>query len=597
MSSRVNRKDPAALLAAAEEASRRGDIRAAAQAWEQLAKVAPHIPEVQNNLGVALRSTGRLADARKAFLAALRLKPDYADALSNLGSLQNATGNPGKAVETLRKARAIAPGDGEITINLGNAHRNMGNHDAALECYRSVTLGPAVNKARAAEGGLLIELGRPGDAEEIYRMLCRDAPDNMDHQVDLAAALIKQGRTDEAREVIDDAGTRLPASPRYLSARGVLRIRSGDFEAGIEDLQTAVSAEPENPDHRYQLAGALRAAGRPEEAINVLDAALKHHPDHPELTNALWLNCLYTGDFRRGWRLREKRWLSRHITSPMNDRGQKSWSPTMPKNRVVRVWGEQGIGDEIMFTRDLPAFIDLGWQVLIECDSRLCPLLQRRLPGISIIPTGHPDGMAADCQIPMGSLPHALYPTVAPPASTGPHMIADPALVTGMREWLDQLPGGHRLGISWRSKNPDMGPGKSMNPSDLARFCQGMNITLVNLQYGECREDIERVRRELGVTIHEHPSLDRFNDIDGLAALVTALDSVLSTSNTTVHLAGALGVPVQVLVPHAADWRWFRDMTVSPWYTDLRVYRQPENGDWSGAVHAARNDFTTRFMA
>ncbi|MEQ9326468.1 MAG: hypothetical protein RJQ21_04140 [Rhodospirillales bacterium] len=216
---------------------------------------------------------------------------------------------------------------------------------------------------------------------------------------------------------------------------------------------------------------------------------------------------------------------------------------------------------------------------------------------IEIIANGDPRGDAADCQLPIGSLPAVLYPESAPPASDGSYMTADPALAAGMRDWLSGLPGELKIGISWRSKNPDMGPAKSMSPSEFAAFAADRDITLVNLQYGDCREDIAEVRSRCGITIHEHPTLDRFNDMEGLAALIAALDAVLSTSNTTVHLAGALGAPVQVLVPRAADWRWFRDIEASPWYPDVRVYRQPADGDWKGALRSAENDFTARFMA
>ena len=597
MSSRANSRDPAALLAAAEEAGRRGDNKAAARNWEQLAKIAPHIPEVQNNLGVSLRAIGRMADARRAFLMALRLKPDYADALSNLGSLQNAAGESLKAVETLRRARRLAPRDVDIAINLGNALRNAGSADEALEVYKSVEDGPASSKARSAQGSLLIDLGRFGDAAEIYRSLCLADPGSIDHPVDLAAALLKDGKPDDAMAVLEEAGARLAPTPRFLAARGVLRGRTGDFDAAIKDLRQAIAAEPENADHRYHLAGVLRAAARPDEAISVLDEALKRHRDHPELTNALWLNCLYAGDFRRGWRLREKRWRSRYITSSMNDRGQKRWTPDLPKSRLIRLWGEQGIGDEIMFARDLRAFLRLGWPVLLECDPRLHGLLGRQFAEIEIIANGDPRGDAADCQLPIGSLPAVLYPESAPPAPDRHYMAADPALVAGMRDWLSGLPGGVKVGVSWRSKNPDMGPVKSMDPSEFAAFAADRDITLVNLQYGDCREDIADVQSRCGITIHEHPTLDRFNDMEGLAALIAALDAVLSTSNTTVHLAGALGAPVQVLVPRAADWRWFRDIEASPWYPDVRVYRQPADGDWKGALRSAENDFTARFMA
>jgi Flp pilus assembly protein TadD len=589
--------DPAALLEAAQKAQAAGDNAGAVKAYDRLVRLAPHIAELHNNRGVALRALGRMVDARKAFMEAVRRRPDYADALSNLGSLQNAAGESLKAVETLMKAAALSPSDSEILVNLGNAQATSGDRAAAHKAFRDAAVGNRPEKGLSAEGRLLLDEGRTDEAIEVFSKLVAGDPRDIQALVDLSAALFAKGDLDAVGATLEQAPDIASENPRFIAAHGVLRSKQGRFEEAIRLLEEAIRIEPANPDLNYQLAGVHRAAGDPDQSISILDEALKRHHDHPELVNMLWLNCLYTGDFRRGWRLREKRWNSRHITSSRNDRGQKPWNQNLPRNRVVRVWGEQGIGDEAMFARDLGPFIELGWPVLLECDPRLHSLIRRRFPDLQIIGNGDSAGDQADCQLPIGSLPSALYPDRQPDPSTGPHFIADSGKTPKYADWLSSLPGSVKVGVSWKSRNPDMGPDKSMDPSLFGVLAEIPGVDLVNLQYGECSAELAMFNERTGRVIHEHPDLDRFSDMDGLAALIAGLDCVISTSNTTVHLAGGLGKPVQVMVPHAADWRWFRDMKQSPWYPDVSVYRQPEPGDWESVVHAVKADFHSRFMA
>jgi ADP-heptose:LPS heptosyltransferase len=111
----------------------------------------------------------------------------------------------------------------------------------------------------------------------------------------------------------------------------------------------------------------------------------------------------------------------------------------------------------------------------------------------------------------------------------------------------------------------------------------------VDLQYGDTRADREQVERALGIRVEHLDGIDNSNDIDGLAALMTACDVVVTVSNTAAHLAGALGRPTVVLVPfgNARIWYWFRDRPRSPWYPDVRLHRQAAGEPWAATIAAA----------
>jgi ADP-heptose:LPS heptosyltransferase len=148
------------------------------------------------------------------------------------------------------------------------------------------------------------------------------------------------------------------------------------------------------------------------------------------------------------------------------------------------------------------------------------------------------------------------------------------------------------VGLSWKSQNPKFEKAQSARLTDFASLLQRPGCRFVDLQYGDTSADREAVERELGVTVEHLDDIDNTRDIDGLAALMAACDAVVTVSNTTAHLAGALGRPTLVFVPygHARLWYWFKDRGDSPWYPRLRVARQHSGQSWSDLIAASADE-------
>lgn len=123
-----------------------------------------------------------------------------------------------------------------------------------------------------------------------------------------------------------------------------------------------------------------------------------------------------------------------------------------------------------------------------------------------------------------------------------------------------------RVGLSWRSTSQIAGNRKTTNLLDWRDILNTEGVQFVNLQYGDCAADLASVKNSLGIEIIQDAEIDPLVDLDGFAAQVAALDLVISTPNTTVHFAGAQGVPVWVMLPVAPEWRWLRAGTATPWY-------------------------------
>jgi hypothetical protein len=295
------------------------------------------------------------------------------------------------------------------------------------------------------------------------------------------------------------------------------------------------------------------------------------------------------GEFQKGWALYDWRWKNPNFKPDKIRPPRPEWTPGA-KQRVL-LWAEQGVGDEIMFGTLMSDFKGHCTELLVEVDERLLPLYQRSMPeGFTFVPRHSvvPE-QDYDSQISMASLCRYLRQDEAQFLQARKAYLKNDAQRTqSIRDELALAPGRLICGISWYSQNADIGAAKSIQLHELIRHLNLPECHWVNLQYGDMSEHMAQVKTDLGVDIVQCHSVDNRKDIDGLASLIDACDVVISISNTTVHLAGALGKKVHVMLPFCADWRWQHNRDDSIWYPDVQLHRQPTPGDWRSVFAQVR---------
>jgi len=201
-------------------------------------------------------------------------------------------------------------------------------------------------------------------------------------------------------------------------------------------------------------------------------------------------------------------------------------------------------------------------------------------------------GRAFNAHEVFGSLPRRLRPTFDSfPRRDCGFLVADPRRAGELRARLTEGDGRLVVGLSWSSANTKVGRFKSAQLRDFEPLLRLPGCRFVDLQYGDTQAERETVARELGITI-ERLEVDNRNDIDGLSALMSACDAVVTTSNTTPHLAGALGCPTWVMVPRGRGrfWYWFKDRPDSPWYPQVRVRPIAQGQSWADLVSAIADE-------
>jgi polysaccharide pyruvyl transferase WcaK-like protein/Flp pilus assembly protein TadD len=494
------------------------------------------------------------------------------------------------------------------------AHRRAAAHEALLQ-----------------EAVALHRQGRLDEAEALYARILRRDPPN--HRVINLVGLVFFQRGDERAAVreLKRAATLAPRVAKYRYDLGVVEQSAGEpataaghYEEALR-LDPALAAAWENlgvarfdlgdnagaaaaferalglaPGSRLalgNLATLRRWQGRHGEALALLDRGLAADPLDAELRMKRAEALLATGDYARGWD--DYAWRFGNADAwgarPTAAVPLPAWSGEPLAGRRVVVHAEQGIGDEVMFAGCLGGLAGAGADVTLLCDPRLAPSLGRSFPFLAVRPNapgdwgGAGEALAADLRIPLGDLAAAWRRSEADFARAAPYLRADQALRDAWRARLAALGPGRKVGISWRGgATPRTRQARSVALAALGPLLARADLRCVSLQYGDCAAELAAAPAVVRERLAVFPDLDPLAALEPLLALVAELDLVITVDNSTVHFAGALGVPAWLLLPALADWRWPATGDSGRWYPSVRLFRQPPGGpgDWAPVVAA-----------
>jgi len=344
---------------------------------------------------------------------------------------------------------------------------------------------------------------------------------------------------------------------------------------------------------------ALAELGRADEALARLDGLLAANPEVAEYRWNRAVLRLARGEYAAGWDDYEARHQRTQGAAPRRFPLPEWGGQALGAGQSLLVYGEQGVGDEIMFASCVSDARARTGAVVLECDPRLAPLFARSFPGVHV--HGAPrDGdrgwlaahPALARQSAIGALPRWLRREAAAfPAHAG-YLRADPARVAHWRAWLAVAGPGPTVGIAWRGGTAKSRAAlRAMPLTEWAPLLGVPGVRWVVLQADAGGEELAAIRAATAAA----PLLPGIavSDVDDLAALASALDRVITVDNTLAHLAGALGRPVWIVLPTAADWRWGTGGDRTVWYPAARLWRQAARGDWSPVVAALADALQT----
>lgn len=457
----------------------------------------------------------------------------------------------------------------------------------------AVSLDPQLGAAWLRLGDVLIRLDRLAEAETALREALPWLADEplSDAWFLLGETLRMRRRDADARSAYEASLALQPGRPAALIALGHAHLMAEEEEKALACYEEAMRQTRQVPPEVQLNVGSIRQnLGDFQGARTIFERLLSDRPgDHL----ARWYLCqldLLQCRWEAGW----SNYPSRHRAgaSPYRPMPYANWDGRPLLDQTLLVLADQGLGDEIMFASCLPDLQRRAPQAIVECEPRLLALFQRSFPALRFIATQRENSTdwLAGCptpswQIASGDLP-ALFRRADGdfPRHTG-YLKADPARVARWHERLSERAGGRpRVGISWRGGlAATRTRARSIGVADWGPMLAGLDMHLVNLQYGDVTEDLAAFERLHGIRLDHDPAV--IADYDETAALVCALDLVVSVCTSVIHLAGALGRPVWILTPHSPGWRYTADRDHLPWYPSSRIFRQARAGDWD---HACR---------
>ncbi|TWA95435.1 tetratricopeptide repeat protein [Azospirillum brasilense] len=555
-------------------------------------------------LALACRGVGRHDESLLTLERLLALQPDSLEAryladraVEREGRAFLERGEVGRAVARLTRPVAEAVGVPLLSAHAAALYRD-GRVEEAARLFRGLLA------ARPAEALALWNLslcrldGRDAAAaERLARRARALAPQEAEAHAKLGLALAAQGRRAAAMTAARAALACDPAHAPSLSNLGALTIQIGEDAQALRLADRALRLAPDLGEAQVVRGDALVHLDRPRDAEEAFRGALRVAP---QLTVAHWNLAhllLRLGDYAAGWAEYEWRWRSEALAGQRRPFRQPLWDGTDLAGRTILVHAEQGLGDTIQFIRFLDHVLQAApARVHLEAHGPLLPLLERNTDParVTVIPrvpdfpgvSGLPD---TDVQIPLMSLAGLFCPSLEAIPARVPYLRPDPRRAAAWSERLAAGP-GLRVGLVWAG-NPSFHGDAQRSPrlAGLRPVLKVPGVRVFGLQKGPGREDLEGVDMPASFT-DLGPEIA---DVADTAAIMANLDLVISSCTGPAHLAGALGVPVWVVLPHSPDWRWLMGRDDSPWYPTARLFRQTRSGDWSGPAEAVARALRT----
>lgn len=454
----------------------------------------------------------------------------------------------------------------DLDCAIAQQWEEQGNNEQALTVANGVLDDHPDNVwALLIAGRICIKMQRHGLAYNLLHRALERAPQRWDCRTNLAAACIGMQKLEEAKRLLQDVRRLRPNDEKSLALLCLLAVYDCN----------------------------------PKLAIDLGEKSLKIKAEQWDVHESLGYARLMLGDWS-GWDGYE-RFIGKSRYRPLKPPydGCPYWDGSEGKDLYIR--GEQGIGDEISFASILGEEIPKHKSVTFDCDEKLGGLFQRSFPQIQVVATRKQktdekdwlQGRKFDAHCLIGSLAYHRRRKDEDFPGT-PYLIADPERTIQWKALLERLP-GKKVGIAWTGgyKNTFRAR-RSLSLMGLLPVLKTPGVSWVSLQYQDPSDEIRDFEKETGIEIRHWPRAAESQDYDDVAALVSALDLVISVCTAVVHLSGALGKECWVLVPQKMRWFYLMEGRRVPWYNSVELFRQRDDVWPLEQVASRLSDFTNR---
>ena len=550
-------------------------LEEAVACYERAVLLKPNYADAHYNLGLVLQRQAKWAAAAECHQRVLALAPNHAAAHFSLGIIRQAQGQFAEAVEHFHQATALRPGFAEAHANLGAVLYLQGKVDESIAQYeRAIACKPDYPGALNNLGIIFQTRNKSAEAKNCYERALAFKPDYVEANSNLGKIYHAERRYDQAIAQYQRALALKPDSPDIHFNLGVSLQRNQQLSEAVGCYQRTLALKPNYAAACNNLGAVLELQGSFEEAAVQYRRSLEIDPNSAD---AVWNQCLLQllrGDFNSGLPSYERRW---GLTVKHHNFTQPQWRGEPLHGARILLHAEQGLGDTLQFLRYLPLVQAAGGSVVLAVQSAV-QRLARELPGVAGVVTDGDPMPAFDCQCALLSLPLVFGTTLDTIPAEVPYLPV-PEEARRKAATLSWPAKGLRVGIVWAGNATHVKDRYRSIPSSLFEpLLRIEGAHFYSLQMGPEAAQLDTIKAPI-------TDLTKFiEDLADTAALMTHLDLILAVDTSVVHLAGALGKKVWVMLPLGPDWRWLLHRDDSPWYPSMRLFRQTTFDDWHHAL-------------
>lgn len=548
--------------------------------FQRAIKKIPSDVEFRLNHGICLAHLGRFNDSIVELGELLRIAPDYFPALVVRSSIYMEVKEVFLALQDLDKALSINPHFYDGYLNRAFIKRSLNEYESAiLDLDASIAIDPNNPIAYSHKGILLQEIKQDQLALAVLDKATEVAPNGIGGWLNKGVVLQKLGRTEDAlnsyNHVLSIDNNNVDALANKASCLNILC----DPGLGLQCAEKAIALNPLSFNAWLNKGGSLKNLNRPALALAAYDKALEIQPD---ATIAIWNRSLVNlsiGNYEIGFNEYEYRWRWEGADPYRYAEKPQLSDISEIRDKKILCWYEQGYGDTFQFIRYILLLKELGAkEVILDVQPALRDLLDClgcrffiQVESLSEI----------DFQIPLGSLPLLFKTTLGTIPNHFPYLTVNEKHADIWRDSTKLTDGRMNLAITCsgnlnfdkKNGNPRHLPLQSFRP-----FIEFANLHLLQTELAMADQ----------IFLEQHPEIywpgKNIKNFEDTAAIIMNMDAVISIDTSVAHLSGALGKKTFVLLPWVSDWRWLLDKEHSPWYPDVKLYRQSELLDWNEPI-------------
>jgi len=480
------------------------------------------------------------------------------------------------------------------TYNLmGMASYNLQKFDySILNFKRSIKLKPDYAEAFNYIGYPLKSIGKLDLAIENHIQAIKFKPDYIEAFINLALCYVDQKKFDQALKVFYRAKKLAPNFyDLHLNIASVL-IEKEKYDKALKLFKKLLDKNPNDTRILNNLGSIYKAKGNFKKSLIFYKKAIKQDSNNMLSRWNLSYCSLYKFDFKNGWMNYNLRWKMKNKTPPEYKLDKPVWDGF--SIGTVLIYPEQGIGDQILFSRCINYFQNKKNKFIFSTDKKLMTLFKSSFPKIKVVE--HTENIKSDFCIGLGDLPKFCIKDIK-----SLNDLSKPYLFpmnSFNQNKINVLKRNLLCGLSWNSVNGDVGKNKSISLEQLKDIISLPKINFIDLQYSDTQDEINHFSKKYNINILTNQKIDNFNDMNALALQIQECDFIITISNSTAHLSGALGKKTFLMAPKGKGkyWYWSQKKNMCLWYPSVEVFQQKKRGVWDEVIEEIKSRITQSYI-